>query len=1133
METSDSTTADILYAGDRRSPPTSGLHTAAEVVDNEETANSTKSKPRVQINLDDTIISQLEKPTKSAVPQSIKMRGNVLIQNPAQEWKVRVCELNGSFLTFFRKQKMVAAIDLEQVGDINILKPIKDSAGQGYIFSLNLKEDRHFNVRVSMKEDALNWVNVLVNVRDKLRSHISRRTKSFSSNMTMDAQTPMTDFNTSMMADAEPDDSIRVYFDSERYPPSPIYESNEKYIRSPEQANENVATSPAVANTASSTNSSPSKARPAGTSGSPKRAHSIAAIIASLEDEEAATAAEVRKGIDTSPWRVPFTEIAARTGLDGSPSSASKVRPRPFGELDASFAGDAAVGAGIAQSPLLERDETEKAKKEVDEVEADQEAAAVAAAELQRLKEEAEERYLTAERAAREKRIADERAKKLAIEKAAAEKVAEEERLAAAKAAREAKEAAEKAAREQKWRAERAAKQAKLAADKLAEEERLAAEKAAKDAFMQAERAAREKKFQADKAAKEKLMAERAAEKVIEEERLAQERAAERAARAAEREAIAKRKLADQAAEREEAERLAKQRVEEAAQRKALHRAMVAAERKGLNPEDVLNSSRDRTVSADVSLSGSQQAPSPARKTSQLGDKVTGSLFDGDADNDVSHMSRSFDQNDRMLTGIEVTMVASPRSSFSGKSGNSPSVAAGGGNTSKKNSPQKTATGSSSQAPSSPQRSTGSGGVPNGSPTGLRFPLRKSMPNVLDPKISFYGPDGSFKPLPKQSPSPATTRRMSNASTPGGTSSQAKQPSPNVRFPTRVGSSSAMPSPYNNTRTGPGSAEQSWHGALTMENVRNHTSGTSGGGSPSTSSITSSQVHQMLISDPFFAGFDMGTGVGTAAQPTATSAIIRPSEERNNPYGSSCSSNTERASNGAPRDSSSRPPSRPPSPPKRATTPIPGANSSIHISEASTEPVMRKKGGGNFSFFGALAVIALLVVATLGGLQLHKNHLAEEQWRAESLKHLQAMNQNQNQNSRTADAVSNPATAAAPSLPSMPTTTSSATSSPPSSTTASTEKKVAPPTPSAGKAFSNKPSASMEKVGKGPLPSAVPSTEVKNGLTASAPGVLVTTSRSNELMRSSYMVRKFFKDLVGAPGRFIASIFSKLVSLFK
>lgn len=1145
---SGSTTADILFGGDRRPSPTlPAQQSPADVTSNDETINESKPKPRVQINLDDTLTSQQDKP-KGAVPQSIKMRGNVLIQNPAKEWKVRICELNGSFLTFFRKQKMVAAIDLEQVGDINVLPPVKDNAGKGYIFSLHLKEGRYFNVRVSMHEDALNWVKVLVDVRDKLRSHISRRSKSFS-NMPLDAQTPMTDFNISLMVDNEPDDSIKVYFDSERFPPSPIFEHNEKYIRPP-QTDENLATVPATNNNnaanTSPSNSNHSKSHASMTGSPPKRAPTIAAIIASLGDPEAETAVEIRKGIDTSPWRIPFTEIAAKSGLEISPNSAGKVRPKAFSELDANFSGDRGTSRSTP-SPMLRVDD-EGGVLEFSAGVAKVESAEVIA-ERQRLKEEAEERYLAAEKAAREKRIADERAKKLAAEKIAAEKAAEEERVAAAKAAREAKEAAEKAAREQKLRAERAAKQAKIAADKLAEEERLAAEKAAKEAFMLAERQAREKKFQIDKAAKEKLAAEKAIEKAIEEERLAAERAVEQARRAAEREAIAKRKLADQVVAKEEAERLQKQRAEEAAQRKAMHRALVAAERKGLKPEDVLNTSRDRTISTDVSVSnvsGSQQAASPDRK-SIPGDNITGSLFEADLDNDAWRLSRSFDQGDKFLPGIDVTTVGSPRSSFGLKHASNTAGAAAA-TTSQPSSPQKSANGGQdqgqSQVPFSPSRSVTSGGVPNASPTGLRFPIRKSMPNVLDPKTSFYGADGSFKPLPKQAPSPAGTRRASNPSMPGATTSPVKQPSPNVRFPTRVGSSNEMSPNY---ARGPSSAEQNrYQGALTMENVRNHTNSTSGG-SPSTNSITSSQVHEMLMSDPFFAGLDIGnpaasnvaTETPPKAQPSATSAIIRTTDAGTtataardlpsvsfSPAASNSASNSANHSGITSANSSAV--KRASSPPKPAASPVPQQRLPTTHSTAQS-PVVHStaKKSGTVSFVSALVAIVVLVLAVLGGLQFYKNFQAEQEWRAESLKHLQAINLNQN--SRSADEVSKPATAVPPLPP-------KATVADRKSSNSASSKSAESSGPSASaKSTSYKPSSvAKDRPSKSSPPIVVPAApEGKHAITVSEPGIMVPASRQNELMRSSHMVRKFFRDLVGAPGRFIASIFSKLVSLFK
>ncbi|KAJ1432689.1 hypothetical protein B484DRAFT_447665 [Ochromonadaceae sp. CCMP2298] len=190
-----------------------------------------KTKRQVQINVDpDTERKPLQESSKAGV----RMRGNVLIQNATSEWKIRSCELNGSYLTFFRKQKMIAAIHLGQVGDITVVGKISDNDGKGSIFSLHLKEGRYFNVRVTTYADAVKWVKALVEARDKLRSQAFVRSKSFSmAHAVQGSLSPLhmaADLSSSIVME-DADDNIKCYFDNEHNPPSPILEANEKYVR--------------------------------------------------------------------------------------------------------------------------------------------------------------------------------------------------------------------------------------------------------------------------------------------------------------------------------------------------------------------------------------------------------------------------------------------------------------------------------------------------------------------------------------------------------------------------------------------------------------------------------------------------------------------------------------------------------------------------------------------------------------------------------------------------------------------------------------------------------------------------------------------------------------------------------------
>ena len=578
--------------------------------------NAPKPKHRVQI----VASSSKSEDKRPKMDHTIRMRGNVLIQNPAQEWKVRSCELNGSFLTFFRKQKMVAAIDLEQVGDINVLRQIKDSAGQGFIFSLHLKEGRYFNVRVTMYDDALNWVKVLVETRDKLRSHQSR-TKSFTAQneANYSSFTPLTsDFNTSMLVAEEPDDNIKVYFDNNQFPPSPIFEANEKYVRPL------LSRIPSdITNTSQNSLNSPGSLNSAGNNNTKFSGGQVA-----VEP----TASDVENKVPTSP----DGSTSSRVKFNLSPTSTAKTfQPRALNDgQDGGFGSADAAEAQLEEVVESEGDESVK-QYDTDAGEEDSSRA-------------------EAERQARA-RLAAQEAERMEEEQA------EEARLAAMIAsARTARENAEKAAqakalREEKLREEQTARQNKLAAEKAAEEERLATERTAKEARFAAEKTIREKKAAAEKLAKEKAQAEQAAARAAEEEKLA----AERALKIAEREAAAKKKLAEQAAAAKELED---------------HKAKLLAERRsslaGINSPGTPT----RTKSFVVPNTGGSNKSLPKSLPKSPSKTVMGSLF-GSVDEmkfsseDMWRLSRNFDADKPGhvppaldLEGIDMTVVESPQS---------------------------------------------------------------------------------------------------------------------------------------------------------------------------------------------------------------------------------------------------------------------------------------------------------------------------------------------------------------------------------------------------------------------------------------------------------------------------------------
>ena len=207
---------------------------------------------------------------------------------------------------------------------------------------------------------------------------------------------------------------------------------------------------------------------------------------------------------------------------------------------------------------------------------------------------EAKRQAIAAQKAAEEKRLAEE---------AAAKKAAEEKRLA--------EEAAAKRAAEEKRLAEEAA------ARKAAEEKRLAEEAAAKKA---AEEKRLAEEAAARKAAEEKRLAEEAAaRKAAEEKRLAEEAAARKAAE--------EKRLAEEAAARKAAEE--KRLAEEAAARKAAEeelKPIFAPEPAGQEPASVVEPMMEK-IEGNRNDELFAEKPEPAQKPIRKKQQES-SLFD-------------------------------------------------------------------------------------------------------------------------------------------------------------------------------------------------------------------------------------------------------------------------------------------------------------------------------------------------------------------------------------------------------------------------------------------------------------------------------------------------------------------------
>ena len=94
--------------------------------------------------------------------------GFLLKKSTSGEWQRRYFESNGTFLTYYKSQKMtklLAALSLPQVGGITLVGPVDDARGPGAVFQLDLK-DRTYVLRTTTLAEAENWVSVLIQLRD-------------------------------------------------------------------------------------------------------------------------------------------------------------------------------------------------------------------------------------------------------------------------------------------------------------------------------------------------------------------------------------------------------------------------------------------------------------------------------------------------------------------------------------------------------------------------------------------------------------------------------------------------------------------------------------------------------------------------------------------------------------------------------------------------------------------------------------------------------------------------------------------------------------------------------------------------------------------------------------------------------
>jgi hypothetical protein len=129
-------------------------------------------------------MSILEITDRFDVPQN-NLAGYLHKKATNGEWQRRYFEINGSYLTYYKSQKMsklLAALSIPQVGAIKLLGETEHGAE----FRIDIK-DRQYILRASTLQEAETWVSTLIKVRDSgagsnpMNSHHSVRPVSTAS----------------------------------------------------------------------------------------------------------------------------------------------------------------------------------------------------------------------------------------------------------------------------------------------------------------------------------------------------------------------------------------------------------------------------------------------------------------------------------------------------------------------------------------------------------------------------------------------------------------------------------------------------------------------------------------------------------------------------------------------------------------------------------------------------------------------------------------------------------------------------------------------------------------------------------------------------------------------------------------
>mmetsp|Transcript_23123 Transcript_23123/g.33874 ORF Transcript_23123/g.33874 Transcript_23123/m.33874 type:complete len:204 (-) Transcript_23123:221-832(-) len=140
------------------------------------TDSDTSSTNENELNDNVSVVSESFRDSNLRMHQPIQdenyICGYLLKKSQDGVWQKRFFETNSTFLTYYKSKKrtkLLAALNMPNVGQITLVGNTSDSLGDGVVFQLELK-DRNYILRSPDLADAQRWMIGLQKLRDAAKA---------------------------------------------------------------------------------------------------------------------------------------------------------------------------------------------------------------------------------------------------------------------------------------------------------------------------------------------------------------------------------------------------------------------------------------------------------------------------------------------------------------------------------------------------------------------------------------------------------------------------------------------------------------------------------------------------------------------------------------------------------------------------------------------------------------------------------------------------------------------------------------------------------------------------------------------------------------------------------------------------